>query len=731
VFNAHKGLCYILLPTGGTALSLSGGGGFQTFPRFGPNILTGPFARAPEATMQTEIPTLSLEEAQQRAEELRKEIDAHNYAYYVLDQPTVSDATYDAQMRELTAIETQYPELATPESPTQRVGAAPSDAFRPHTHRIPMLSLGNAFSEEELREFDARVKRHLGLPADSSVEYAAELKIDGLAVSLTYRGRKLAVGATRGDGTTGEDVTPNMKTVRGLPLTLQDGAPTGEAEVRGEVFLSHDEFKRINQEREAAGDAVYANPRNSAAGSLRQLDSKITAKRRLHYFAYALGYVEGRPPETQWELLERLREWGFRTNPYSRLCPDLEAVLAFCEEWRERRQELNYDMDGVVVKVNSIAQQQELGYVSRSPRWAIAYKYPAEQARTIIRDIRIQVGRTGALTPVAIMEPVVVSGVSVTRATLHNEDEIQRKDIRVGDTVIIQRAGEVIPEVVEVVTDARKGDEEVFVFPKQCPVCGADVERPEGEAVARCVGIACPAQVAARLRHWASRGAMDIEGLGPAQIDQLLEKEYVQDPADLYALTKEQLLTLERLAEKSATNLLNAIEGSKGRSLPRLIFAMGIRHVGETVARLLAEAFRSVDRLAAATLEDLSAVPGIGPQIAESIHRFFQQDETAEFLRKLRECGVLPEGEAVSEVRSGAFAGKSFVFTGTLETLQRADAEAKVRELGGTASGSVSKTTSYVVAGEKAGSKLEKAQKLGVAVLTEQEFLDLVKEVEG
>ncbi|HEU4752970.1 MAG TPA: NAD-dependent DNA ligase LigA, partial [Armatimonadota bacterium] len=589
-------------------------------------------------------PALTLEDARKRAEALRREIEQHNYAYYVLEQPTVSDATYDARMRELQEIESAYPELVAPDSPTQRVGAAPSESFPPHTHRVPMLSLGNAFSLEELREFDARVKRGLGLPSDAEVEYVAELKIDGLAVSLTYRERRLVVGATRGDGYTGEDVTPNLRTVRGVPLHLRDDSPLGEVEVRGEVFLSHDEFRRINREREEKGEPVYANPRNSASGSLRQLDSKITAHRRLHYFAYALGYLEGPGPASQWELLEQLRAWGFRTNENRRLCCGIEAVLRFCEEWEAKRHDLNYDMDGVVVKVNSFAQQADLGFVSRSPRWAIAYKYPAAQAKTVIREIRVQVGRTGALTPVAIMEPVEIGGVVVTRATLHNEDEIRRKDIRVGDTVLIQRAGEVIPEVVEVVTEARTGAETPFEFPRRCPVCGADVERPEGEAVARCIGIACPAQVAANLRHWGSRGAMDIEGLGPAQIEQLLQKGYVKDPADLYFLTKEQLLTLERLAEKSATNLLNAIEASKGRPLPRLIFALGIRHVGETVARLLAESFRSLDRLAAASVEELAAVQGIGPQIARSIHHFFQQAETKEVLRKLREAGVFPRG---------------------------------------------------------------------------------------
>jgi DNA ligase (NAD+) len=670
--------------------------------------------------------SLSLEDARARAEQLRREIEQHNYAYYVQDQPAVSDAAYDALMRELLSIEAAYPELLTPDSPTQRVGAAPSEAFVSHRHLVPMLSLGNAFTLDELREFDRRVKRHLGLEAETAVEYVAELKIDGLAVSLTYEGRRFTVGATRGDGATGEDVSPNLRTVRGLPLWLQDQAPEGTVEVRGEVFLSHSEFRRINTEREAAGDSLYANPRNSAAGSLRQLDSAITAKRRLQYFAYALGRVDGPAPETQWGLLEELKAWGFLTNPNSRRCAGIDAVIEFCETWAEERHRLDYDMDGVVVKVNSVEWQQELGSVSRSPRWAIAYKYPAERAQTVVREIRIQVGRTGALTPVAIMDPVEVAGVVVTRATLHNEDEIRRKDIRLGDTVIIQRAGEVIPEVLEVVLDARTDDPPPYEFPQQCPVCGADVERPEGEAVARCIGIACPAQLEAHLLHFARREAMDIEGLGPAQVRQLLEKEYVRDPGDLYSLTKEQILTLERLAEKSATNLMEAIEASKGRPLARLIFALGIRHVGETVARLLAESFGSIDRLAAADLDQLNAVQGVGPQIAESLYHFFRQGETAVTLAKLRAAGVLPEGTAISEARSGAFAKMTFVFTGTLETMSRGEAEAKVRELGGNASGSVTKQTSYVVAGPKAGSKREKAEQLKIPVITEQEFLTML-----
>ncbi len=670
---------------------------------------------------------MNLDEARTRTEALRRQIEQHNHAYYVLDQPAVSDSTYDALMRELQDLEAEFLELVTPESPTQRVGAAPSDAFVPHTHRVAMLSLANAFSPDELREWDARLKRLLGLDADQPLQYVAELKIDGLAVSLTYREGRLAVGATRGDGSVGEDVTPNLKTVRGMPLRLRDGAPAAEAEVRGEVFLTHSEFQRINQEREEQGEATYANPRNSAAGSLRQLDSGKTAHRRLQYFAYGVGALPGTPPASQWELLETLREWGFRTNPNSRVCAGIDAVLDVVREWETQRHTLDYDTDGIVVKVNSRALQDELGQVSRSPRWAIAFKYPAEQARTVVREIRVQVGRTGALTPVAIMDPVEVGGVVVTRATLHNEDEIRRKDLRVGDTVVIQRAGEVIPEVVEVVTDVRNGEAQEWTFPAACPVCGAAVERAEGEAVARCVGLACPAQLAARLRHWGSRDAMDVEGLGPAQIEQLLARQYVRDPADLYTLTTDQLLTLERMAEKSAQNLLDAIAATRSRHPARVLFGLGIRHVGVSVARVLIQSLGNLDRLAEAELDALSAVQGVGPQIADSLHRFFRQPENQEVLRKLREAGVLAEGPAEPEARSTVLAGKNFVFTGTLTRMARSDAEALVRELGGAASSSVTRSTTHVVAGDKAGSKRDKAEKLGIPIMTEDEFLAWVE----
>lgn len=668
------------------------------------------------------------ESAARRILELREEIERHNYSYYVLDQPTVSDASYDRLMRELTALEERYPHLIEASSPTQRVGAKPAEGFRQHEHRQPMLSLGNAFSYDELREFDARLKRFLDLAPGAVLEYVAELKIDGLAVSLTYENRELRVGATRGDGSTGEDVTANLKTVRGVPLRLLPAAPAGLVEVRGEVFLAHSEFRRINQERETAGEPVYANPRNSAAGSLRQLDSAVTSRRRLQYFSYALGALDSPPPESQVELLHRLQAWGLRINTHHGLCAGVEEVVDFCEAWKDRRKALDYDTDGVVVKVNSREMQQRLGSVSRSPRWAIAFKYPAEQVETVIREIRVQVGRTGALTPVAIMEPVEVGGVVVVRATLHNEDEIRRKDIRTGDRVVIQRAGDVIPEVVEVVTAARTGAEIPFEFPASCPVCGGPVERRENEAVTRCTSLGCPAQTAARIRHWASRGAMDIEGLGPAQIDQLLDSELISDPADLYSLKVADLLILERMGEKSAENLIRAIDVSRSRPLARLLFALGIRHVGETVARLLAETFGSLERVSTASLPELAAIPGIGPQIAESVHSYFRDENSIALLARLRGVLQVPEQQAAPvEAGGGPFQGTVFVFTGTLAGRQRTEAEALVRSLGGAASSSVSKKTSYVVAGESAGSKLDKARSLGVRVLTEAEFEDLIR----
>ncbi len=664
--------------------------------------------------------------ARERAEKLREQINYHNYRYYVLDSPEISDAEYDRLLRELQDLETRYPGLVTPDSPTQRVGVPPLEAFRTVRHRLPMLSLNNAFDAEELRAFDERVKRHLGM-AEEPIDYICELKVDGLAVSLTYVNGRLEFGATRGDGFTGEDITQNLKTVRAIPLRMLLPDPPPLLEVRGEVYLDKREFARINAERAEKGLPRFANPRNAAAGSVRQLDSSITASRRLNIICYGVGAVEGRAFRRHAETLEWLEKAGFRASPERGLCHGIEEAVAYCLDWQARHATLDYGTDGVVVKINSVALQADLGQVSRSPRWAIAYKFPPEEQNTVVRDIIVSVGRTGALTPVAVMEPVVVSGSTVQNAVLHNEDEVARKGVRVGDTVVLRKAGDVIPEVVSVVLSKRPADAVPYEMPTVCPVCGADAVRPEGEAVRRCTGIACPAQIAQRLLHFFSRGAMDADGVGPALITQLLERGLVHDPADLYFLSKEQLLELDRMAEKSAQNALNSLAATKRRPLARLVYALGIRHVGDHVAEVLAEHFGSLERTAAASEEELSEVPEIGPVIAQSVAVFFRQEQTRELLRKLKEAGVTPEAEARAVVEGSPFAGKTVVFTGAL-TRPRPEAEQMVKALGGRPSSSVSKKTDFVVAGEDPGSKYEKARELGVRILTEDEFRRMVEE---
>ena len=668
------------------------------------------------------------ETARARIEELRAAIRQHNYRYYVLDDPTVSDAEYDRLFRELTELERQHPEWVTPDSPTQRVGAAVQTTFAPVRHRVPMLSLDNAFGPDELREWDLRIKRHLALPADHPIEYVAELKLDGLSISITYDDGVLVCAATRGDGATGEDVTPNIRTVRAVPLTLHRPADDAAAaplpsliEVRGEVLLTHPEFARINAANEEAGLPTFANPRNAAAGSLRQKDPRVTAERNLDVFFYAVGACEGHTFASQADLLATYRSWGLRTNPHARVLPDIDAVIAFTEEWDTKRERLHYDIDGVVVKVNSFALQEELGTISRSPRWATAFKYPPRQARTRVLDILVQVGMTGALTPVAALEPVVVGGVTVSRATLHNEDEIRRKDVRIGDIVVVQRAGEVIPEIVEVVTSERRSDEREFVMPKECPACGGPVVRPEGEAVARCANPACPEKMRRRLRHFVARGAMDIESLGGERIDQLIDAGLVHDAADLYALTKEQLLPLDRMGEKLAQSILAAIESSKTRPLARFIYALGIRHVGEHTAEVLADHFGEVERLMAASAEDLAEIHEVGKTTAESIRAFFDDEANRSLVDRLLAHGVRPTAGRIRQ--SDKFAGLTFVFTGALTRFTREEAERLARQMGARTSGSVSKSTSYVVAGQNAGSKLARAQALGVPVIDEDEFL--------
>ena len=666
--------------------------------------------------------------------DLRQRIDRANLLYYVKDQPEISDAEYDSMMRRLQELEAKYPRAVTPQSPTQRVGAVAQTEFAAHEHLVPMLSLANAFGEDELRAFDERVHKNLGLPIEEPVEYVCELKFDGLAVSLTYQDGIMTAGATRGDGFRGENITENLKTIRSIPLDLHHSKQDRECvkpipmlvEVRGEAILTHEEFRRINEEREQSGEPTFANPRNAAAGSLRQLDPRITARRRLTMYCYGVGAYQGVDFDTHYEVLCTLGDWGFKVNPNVKLAANIDEVAEYVSQWHTKKEGLEYDIDGMVVKVNRLDYQTRLGSVARSPRWAVAYKYPALQATTVIKDIIVQVGRTGALTPVAIMEPVEVSGVTVSRATLHNEDEIHRKDVRIGDTVVIQRAGEVIPEVVEVIKEKRTGNEIEFHMPEKCPVCGADVVKPEGEAVARCVDLACPAQIRENIIHFASRAAMDIDGVGPALIDQLIENDLIKDPADLYYLTVENIEPIERMARKSAENAENAIQSSKTASLSRLIYALGIRHVGERTAAALAEHFGSIDALSAAPEEEIARVPDVGPVVASSVRGFFDREQNQEVIRKLKAAGIDPIEEKRQETE--AFVGKTIVFTGALVKLTREQAQQLVYKLGASPSGSVSKKTNLVVAGEKAGSKLDKARSLGVPVISEDEFLEMVRE---
>ena len=664
------------------------------------------------------------DEIQKRIEALRAQIRTHNYRYYVLDDPEIPDVEYDRLMRELEALEAAHPEFITEDSPTQRVGAEPVEAFGTVEHAIPMLSLENAFNEEELRELDARVKRLLGTEED--VVYIAEPKFDGVAVELVYEQGRFVVGSTRGDGFVGEDVTQNLRTVRSLPLVLMAGEPIPErVEVRGEVILGIEAFEALNRRREGEGQPLFANPRNAAAGSLRQLDPRITAERPLDLFCYAVGRIQGRTFERHGEVLEALKRWGLKVNPHIRRCANVQEALDYYTDMEAMREDLDYEIDGVVLKVDRFDLQRRLGEKSRSPRWAVAYKFPPKQETTVIRDIVVQVGRTGALTPVAIMEPVRVGGVEVRRATLHNQEEIVRKDVRIGDTVVVQRAGDVIPEVVHVIPSMRTGKERRFVIPDRCPVCGAEVLKSEEEAVVRCTGLSCPAQLKERVRHFASKGAMDIDGLGDKLVAQLVDKGLVQDVADLYTLSKEDLAGLDRMADKSAQNVLDALEASKSRNSVRLLVALGIRHVGEHVAEVLIEAVHSIDRLAKVSEEDLVAVYEIGPEVAKSVVTFFGQEENRKVIEKLKAAGVRFEAEkrAASEQ---PLKGKTFVFTGALSSFTRDEAQELVQRLGARATSSVSKKTDYVVAGEGAGSKLEKANALGITVLSEETFKKLV-----
>ncbi len=655
-------------------------------------------------------------EAKKKIQKLCEELHRHNYHYYVLDDPEISDQKYDHLMRELESLEKEFPHLKSPTSPTQRVGGMPLDKFKKYIHHLPMLSLNNAFSEEELTEFDARIKRFLKTTSD--IEYVAEYKMDGLAVELVYEQGKLLVGATRGDGVEGEDVTQNIKTVHSIPLELLGNFP-GQLEVRGEVFMNAKDFKKLNEERQKSEDPLFANPRNAAAGSIRQLDPKITASRRLDFFCYGMGEVEGKTFKSHWDMLQALKDYGFKLNPTSKKCQGIKEVSTFFQKVLTTREKLPYEIDGVVVKVNSIQLQKRLGEIAKSPRWAIAYKFPATQETTVIKDIRVQVGRTGALTPVAVLEPVHVGGVEVSRATLHNQDEIDRKDVRIGDTVFVQRAGDVIPEVVKVVTSKRTGKEKKFKMPVHCPVCGSHVVQDPDEAVARCIGLACPAKLKESLIHFVSRHAMDIEGLGRQWIETMVDQKFIHHFSDIYKLTKEKVLNLERQGEKSAQNLVDAIYASKKKPLEKFIYALGIRHVGENTAKLLAEHYQTLEKLMKTTKEELEQIHEVGSVMAESIYDFFQDAKNIEEIKRL-----LAQGLSLSKVikKGGIFSGKTFVLTGTLPSYSRDEAKKIIEDCGGKVSSSVSSKTDYVLAGADPGSKLTQAKELGVKIIDEDEF---------
>ncbi|MGD1153724.1 MAG: NAD-dependent DNA ligase LigA [Syntrophales bacterium] len=661
-----------------------------------------------------------------RIKELRALINYHNRRYYQLDAPEISDTEYDRLMKELIDLEGRFPEIDVSESPSQRVGAAPLDKFSTISHLTPMLSLANAFSEQDILDFDERIKRFLG--ADEKIAFVVEPKLDGTAVNLIYEKGAFTVGATRGDGTVGEDVTQNLRTIDSIPLRMKKGkeSPIPERiEIRGEVYIESEPFKKLNKRRLKEGEQPFANPRNAAAGSLRQLDSRITARRPLEIFCYGIGLVAGKTFKRHWDVLQTLSRWGFMVNPHIKQAKDIHECIAYYHHIDKIRAELPYEIDGVVIKVDDIEIQERLGAVSRSPRWAIACKFAATQATTIIEKIEVQVGRTGVLTPVAIMKPVRVGGVTVSRATLHNMDEIEKKDIRIGDTVIVQRAGDVIPEVVKVIVSTGNRPEREFVMPDTCPDpgCRSKVVRLEGEKAYRCINIACPAQIREHIAHFASRGGMDIEGLGDKLVAQLVDTELIRDPADIYFLKKEKLLTLERMAEKSANNLLAAVERSKSPPLEKFIYALGIRNVGEHMARVLTGFFITLDSLLQATEDDLLAIRDIGPEVASSITEFFSEQSNKRVIEKFRKAGVKP----VEQVRPNdtRLAGKSFVFTGTLSKLTRNEAREIVESLGASATESVTKTTDYVVAGESPGSKLEKARASGIKIIDEKEFLKL------
>ena len=668
--------------------------------------------------------TLMDGQTKNRIEELRRLLHYHNYRYYVLDDPEISDARYDRLLRELQDLESRFPEIIRPDSPTQRVGAKPLTKFQTVAHSIPMLSLENGFSGEEVLEFDRRVKRFLKY--DQEIEYTVEPKMDGLAIELVYEGGILTQSSTRGDGFVGEDVTQNVRTIRSIPLRLLEETtpPPARLEVRGEVYMQVKDLKEYNRKRVLGGEAPFANPRNAAAGSLRQLDPRITAQRPLFFFAYGLGGISGPGFSSQWEVLQALPNWGLPVNSHIRRCQGIEACLTYCREMESRRHSLAYEIDGLVIKVNSFLLQEQLGIKSRSPRWAQAYKFQPSQETTRILAIEVQVGRTGTLTPVAHLSPILVGGVEVSRATLHNQDEIERKDIRLGDTVVVQRAGDVIPEVVKVIPSVRTGNEKPFRIPDRCPVCRSPVVRLPGEAAQRCSNPNCPAQIKETIHHFASKGAMDIKGLGEKIIHQLVEKGLIKDYGDLYYLSQETLSSLERLAAKSSENLVQALKKSKTSSLSKFIFALGIRHVGEHLASLLARRYGSLKAFMETEEEELLSIREVGPQVARSIRVFFDNPQNRRVVEKILAAGVTLQEDKITGPEP--LKGKSFVLTGKLENFTREEAKEKIESLGGKVSGQVSSRIDYLIVGEDPGSKLDKAREMQVLILSEQEFIEMM-----
>ncbi|KMK91086.1 NAD-dependent DNA ligase LigA [Rossellomorea marisflavi] len=659
--------------------------------------------------------------AEKRVQELHETLNQYNYEYHVLDKPSVPDSEYDQRLRELIELEDQFPDLKSPDSPTQRVGGAILDFFEKVEHRTPMLSLGNAFNEQDLRDFDRRVRQAVG----DDFSYVCELKIDGLAVSLRYEDGRFVQGATRGDGSIGEDITSNLKTIRSIPLKVKE---TAAFEVRGEAFMPKRSFEALNAAKEERGEEPFANPRNAAAGSLRQLDPKIAASRNLDIFLYALAEIGDMGIESHSEGLDRLDELGFKTNPERKRCATIEEVLEYVEKWTQGRPDLSYDIDGIVIKVDALDQQSELGTTAKSPRWAIAFKFPAEEVVTILKDIELSVGRTGVVTPTAILEPVRVAGTTVQRASLHNEDLIREKDIKIGDHVVIKKAGDIIPEVVNVLEEKRTGEEQEFSMPTHCPECESELVRLEGEVALRCINPKCPAQIREGLIHFVSRNAMNIDGLGEKVISQLFREQLIEDVADLYRLERDQLLALERMGEKSVDNLLAAIEASKKNSLEKLLFGLGIRHVGAKAAKTLSQEFGTMDKLSAASAEELTAINEIGGKMAEAVVAYFENEEVQELILELKDAGVNmdykgPKPVAASDVDS-YFAGKTIVLTGKIEQLSRNEAKERIEALGGKVTGSVSKKTDLVIAGEEAGSKLTKANELEIEVWDEDKLME-------